>query len=450
MANLQQAGFASMSDLDAQQKKIDRARKYAELLQTQSMSPMSQGQMVGGRYIAASPLEGIGKLIQGVSSQYGMRNADQDEAALKAKSNEMLVSGLENYQKTLQGTPAQTSEIVDDEYGPQTVRAPAVAGNRQAALAELLRSGHPVLQQMGMQQALAKPESMFNKIDAKDFTPESVAKFAASNNYADLSPVRKKEVVNDQVVDLFGATPGTIIPKRGNPFADLLVSDESGALVPNAPLIQAKKDIGKASAPSVNVKTDVKMGESLANQVGPMMKDSVSAAEGAVKQVDAAQRILSALESNKIYAGPGANVRLKASQVGEMLGINGKDEAEKIANTRATIRGLAEMTLQGRQQMRGQGAITEGEGALAQKAMSGDISDLTAAEIKQLSKASERAARFNYNEHQRKLKVMQQNPNLQGVSPFYEGPGMPPEMPVTPQPATSQAPRAGAKFLGFE
>jgi len=187
----------------------------------------------------------------------------------------------------------------------------------------------------------------------------------------------------------------------------------------------------KAGATNVSNKTEVKMGESLANQVGPMMKDSTSIAEGAVKQIDAANRIVQAVDSNQIFAGPGANVRLKAGQIGQMLGVGGENSAEKIANTRAAIRGLAELTLQGRQQMKGQGAITESEGALAQKAMSGDIEDLTAAEVKQLAKASDRAARYNYAEHQRKLQVMQANPALSGIAPFYQGPTLT-EAPAAP------------------
>lgn len=187
---------------------------------------------------------------------------------------------------------------------------------------------------------------------------------------------------------------------------------------------QFQTALKKAGATNVTTKTEVKMGESLANQVGPMMKDSTAIAEGAVKQIDAANRIVQAVDSNQIFAGPGANVRLKIGQIGQMLGVGGKDDAEKISNTRSAIRGLAELTLQGRQQMKGQGAITESEGALAARAMSGDIEDLTAAEVKQLAKASERAARYNYQEHQRKLQVMQSNPALSGIAPFYQGPAL--------------------------
>lgn len=183
----------------------------------------------------------------------------------------------------------------------------------------------------------------------------------------------------------------------------------------------------RAGASNVTVKTDVKTGESLASQVGPMMKDSALGAEAAVKQVDAAQRIARSVDSNKMFVGTGANIKLKATQLADMLGIAGRDDTEKLANTRQAIRGLAELTLQGRQQMKGQGAITESEGRLAEKAMSGDISDLTAGELKQLAQASERAARFNHAQHERKMAGVRGRREFDGVSTFYEAPPMPAE-----------------------
>lgn len=219
--------------------------------------------------------------------------------------------------------------------------------------------------------------------------------------------------------------------------------------VPNAPVQEFQLDKAKKSAPNVQVKTDVKTGESLAGQVGPMMKDSTTIAEGAVKQVDAAQRIVKAVDDGKLFAGPLAEKRVTVAQIGQVLGIGGKDDAEKIANTRQAVRALAELTLQGRQQMKGQGAITESEGKLAEKAMSGSIEELTAPEIRQLARASERAARFNHTEHMRKLKVMQGNPELQQIAPFYQGPAMPAEIPDRPAAQASPA-GGGIKFLGFE
>jgi len=175
-----------------------------------------------------------------------------------------------------------------------------------------------------------------------------------------------------------------------------------------------------------NVKIENKMGEGIAAQIGPMMKDSVDIATGAVKQVDAAKRVVSAIDSGKIIAGPFAGGRVTLAQMGQALGVGGTDAKEQLKNTRDVIRGLAEMTLQGRSQMKGQGAITESEGLLAERANSGKIEDLTIPEIKQLALASERAARFAYAEHERKYQEMLKNPATSSLATYYQGPAMPP------------------------
>ena len=175
-----------------------------------------------------------------------------------------------------------------------------------------------------------------------------------------------------------------------------------------------------------NVKIENKMGEGIAAQIGPMMKDSVDIATGAVKQVDAAKRVVGAIDSGKIIAGPFAGGRVTLAQMGQALGVGGADAKEQLANTRQVIRGLAEMTLQGRSQMKGQGAITESEGLLAERANSGKIEDLTIPEIKQLALASDRAARFAYAEHERKYQEMLKNPTTSSLATYYQGPAMPP------------------------
>jgi hypothetical protein len=182
----------------------------------------------------------------------------------------------------------------------------------------------------------------------------------------------------------------------------------------------------KAGATNVTLpKIEVKMGESIAGQVGPMVKDTYTAANGAVQQIDAANRIVSAIDSGKVIAGPLANARLTMAQAGQMLGVTSGSEADRIAQTRAVIRGLSEMTLQGRKQMSGQGAITESEGKLAEKANSGDIADLTAAEIRQLAVASARASKFIYEQHQSMIDNLQQDPNTANLAKFYKVRPMP-------------------------
>ena len=121
--------------------------------------------------------------------------------------------------------------------------------------------------------------------------------------------------------------------------------------------------------------------------------------------------------SNNIFTGAGANQKLQLAQVGQMLGVTGDTAEQKIGNTRQAIQGLAQLTLQGRKQMRGEGAITESEGSLAQRAMSGDVS-LTAAEIKQLANAAKRSAKFTYDQHQSMMGALaKDSPNS---IPYYQ------------------------------
>jgi len=178
----------------------------------------------------------------------------------------------------------------------------------------------------------------------------------------------------------------------------------------------------RAGAPT----TMVSMGKSIAGEIGPMMKEAQGMAQAAVKTEDSANRITQAIDSNKLFTGTGANVRLGAAQLANTLGFGGDTLEAKIGNTRKAIQGLSELTLQGRQQMRGQGAITESESKLAERAISGDI-NFTPGEIKQLADAAKRASDYTYNNYQSKLQSMAKNPDTAGLVPYYEVPRMAPQ-----------------------
>lgn len=190
-----------------------------------------------------------------------------------------------------------------------------------------------------------------------------------------------------------------------------------------------------AGAARTSVQVNNKMGESLAGQIGPMMKDSQIAADAAVKQVQAANTIDQALASGGVITGPGANARLTVTQWGDALGLGGADQKATLENTRSALQGLAQLTLQGRQQMRGQGAITESESKLAERAISGDLS-MSPAELRVLTNAARRAGQYVHQEHQRKVQAVQSNPDYSPMVPFYAVPDM-------PQQAPAQAPAAG-------
>jgi hypothetical protein len=164
---------------------------------------------------------------------------------------------------------------------------------------------------------------------------------------------------------------------------------------------------------------------SIGGKAGELLKESSDAANSATQSVASAQRMVQALDSNNVLTGPTASLRLKGLQIASTLGMQGKDDAEKIANTRQAVQEMAKLTLEGRKQMSGQGAITNQESALAEKATSGSIDDLTAPEIRQLAQAAERTGRWKYSQHEAKMNAMSQDPAMAGSVALYKAAPMP-------------------------
>ena len=234
------------------------------------------------------------------------------------------------------------------------------------------------------------------------------------------APAKELTNVNGVATDLWNAQNGQVLAQDPN---KAFYTGQDGQFKANDAF--QNFDTRKSAAGATRVSTIVnnKMGESLAGQIGPMMKESQVGAEAAIKQIGAADAIERALDSGNVITGTGANARLTVNQIADALGMAGADQKEKLKNTRETIQGLAQLTLQGRQQMRGQGAITESESKLAERAISGDFS-LSPEELRVLTNAARRSGQHAYQEHQRKTQVIQNNPDYAAMAPFYDVPAM--------------------------
>lgn len=93
-------------------------------------------------------------------------------------------------------------------------------------------------------------ETPFGKINPADYTPESVQRFAQTGNYGALAPVRKRDIHNGQVVDLYSAHPGQRIDdiNPNQPFHMV-----NGQVVSNNPFQQYSLDKARAGSSSTNV-----------------------------------------------------------------------------------------------------------------------------------------------------------------------------------------------------
>lgn len=173
----------------------------------------------------------------------------------------------------------------------------------------------------------------------------------------------------------------------------------------------------RAGATNIGMpKIDIKMGDSVAGQVGPMMKASKIQVGGAVKMFDSADRIERALDSDLITTGPFASKVQTVKQFAQVIG-GGNDAS--IRQTQQVIRSLAQMSVEARKQLQGQGQVTETEAAAVAKADAGDIDNLTTGELRDLVTLTKRAAHFTATGHADLLKNMETNDGTKGAAPFY-------------------------------
>lgn len=246
----------------------------------------------------------------------------------------------------------------------------------------------------------------------------------------DNTPITLKE--GESLIDRQTLKPILSQPKAAAPTELARLTAERDQYPGGHPLRQVYDDaIRKATThqpPASQVvnlpKIDVSMGDSAAKNVGEILMGSRTAAVAARQSVDSANRIVSALESGKVFAGPTASLRMAGAQIAETLGVGGADNRERIANTRNVVKGLAELAMQGSKYLSGQGAVSNYERDAINKAVSGDIDSLTIPEIKAIAEASRRSGRAINEEHKRLVSVARSKPTTGVSADFYDLPDM--------------------------
>lgn len=397
-------------ELATEYQAADRQRRLAELL-TQQGTQAAQGQMVSGRYVAPSWTQQLAQLGNAAAGAYMGSQADTRQAAMAQALRDRQTKSLQDYQAASTGKQAVeggiygpdgklTTQTTPDMYGPNMELSP------QYKKVEAQAAQGPDYQKM-MQIALDPYAHPVLKSQAEEMLKGKVLKKGDVEFRTNLA-TGQREIVGQGAPDVPSEIE-TAAALLGVPADPSKWTPQIRSAVDNK-VNQIKKS-GAASFDFSNF-----LGKSAVGEVGPMLVSSKTGATSAVQQADAANRILGALNSNQLFTGAGANQKLQLAQIGDMVGATGDDAKTKIANTRQAIQGLAQLTLQGRQQMKGQGAVTESEGALAQRAISGDI-NFTAGEIRQLAEAAKRAGKFQYGQHQSMLTALQKDqPN---AVPYY-------------------------------
>lgn len=182
----------------------------------------------------------------------------------------------------------------------------------------------------------------------------------------------------------------------------------------------AFEKLQKIKSPGTNVSVNTPVGKSLATPVGARAETSLAKAEGAVGMMENANMVREALNSGNVIAGPLAGARTKFAQVLELAGAGDK---EKLINTRSAIQGLASLTLESRAELKGQGQVTDTETKLLERARSGNIEDMTVAELQQVVNVSQRLANRLWSGHQTLLKTMSTDPAAADSMRYYQPTG---------------------------
>jgi hypothetical protein len=400
------AGGNLPPEILGQQQQLNRQQQLAQLLVQQGQQT-PQSQIVSGRYVPPSIFQNLAGLA---NTYFGSRLAEKgDKQALELAKQLRQTYGdeLEQFRKIKEGQEAIPEQVTEmaGPYGMsgagQNVPMPtatiegraAIPANPQGAYDFASRAYNPLLQQIGAKKLIEGPESFTLTKGAVRYEkqPDGSIKQVAAGA-ADVPDSIQYAIAVGQLP----ANPATWNKQQ----ADYARS-----------LVESKTSAGASKYDFSNM-----LGKSVSD-VAPILIASKTATGGAIQQADAANRIIQSLDTNKIFTGAGANQKLQAAQIGQMLGVTGGKTEEIVANTRTAIQGLAQLTLQGRKQMRGEGAITESEGALAQRAMSGDI-NLTAGELRILANAAKRSAKFTYDQHQSMMGALaKDSPNS---VPYYQ------------------------------
>lgn len=148
------------------------------------------------------------------------------------------------------------------------------------------------------------------------------------------------------------------------------------------------------------------------------LTSSFKAANAALGTINTAQTLQSIFDSGKILAGPATKPEMLLTQIGEKLGVGGKDASEKLANTRIAMQEMAKSEMAAAQQMAGQGSITENERSLIARASSGDLS-MSLPELKALSQALEKTGRSRIDSHQELVKRVTADPQFADYGARY-------------------------------
>jgi hypothetical protein len=359
--------------------------------QTRALGLLGIGMMNGN-------FGGGAEAAMGLLAEAPKRRLMEQKAQLEMQELQDKIAERQKQRQFLENLPDPTfaagQQALAGGGGPTMANAAQVApvSPQQQMMFQAAKAG--VIGLPDYLKTLGPVEAPINKLDAKDFTPASLAKFAKSRNYADLERLDKLHFADVgggiAALDPFTGQRRNQVAKTGNPFSDLLLSDGQGGFRQNAPLVGAKRSIAAAGAPQVNVNTDKSYFGNVAEGMAKNDVALIDAARSAPDRISSALRVKEILSKNPI-TGTGAEARLSVHRA---LATAGLVDAKDVANTEVLASTLASQTLDAIKSSglgAGQG-FTDKDRAFLERAKSGNI-EMNSTTLYTLADLNERAAR---------------------------------------------------------
>ena len=338
----------------------------------------------------------------------------------------------EAYQRYLMGgaQPTEGMEITPQ----QAISAPGMPVGPTVERAEMIGQPAPSVMPSGASVLTREQRAMLAALPAEKGIPEMLKLTQPSEKAKLLAELGMKPTLeNLRLLDKPEADPEKIrylkalnLPITLDNFRKL---DKPEALPSEIQILQATgtpvtfdnvQALRRSSATNVAVTQNAeKKGVEIATtQAMKNLDESRMMAQSANATLANIDRILPALDT--AIVGPVADTRTTLLRIGKQLNIAGANADQVLKNTATVVQGLAQQELDAASQMRGQGALTEGERAILRRAAGGDQS-LTSGELQQGLMAAQRSARARLASHQDLLgRATTAIPSLSTIAPMYE------------------------------
>lgn len=317
--------------------------------------------------------------------------------------------GLQAYQQsfdqTLQNTlrNMQIRQMMEQQQRQQAFR--------QAAQGAIVRQ--PTVQDVLAQQTNIEPErlegmSMQDVIAEAPKSAVSVDRNRLLSAIAEYAPEKYLELTQPKATEL---------PSSVREYEYARAQGFKGTF---QDFVTEQKKAGAAST-TVVMPGDKKMAEVLGAKGAERLDNSLTQAQEAQSTLQNIAELRPILEQG-VFSGPLSAAPRAVAQIASQLGITGKDTKELLDRTAVAMQGLAKFELSAAAAMRGQGAITENERMLIQRAAAGRLDQFTANEVQALLNAMEKTANFRIGAHNRQLDVLRKSGSaeVRELVPFYE------------------------------